>query len=237
MTKQAVAPEILEQEPLLELDLSVTGMTCSSCVARVEKRLTRLPGVTATVNLATETAHVAVHEETSDEDIIAAVSKAGYSATITRRIDHANPEGTGTYTDAGDFDTSNPEADASLGLRTRLIVSAILSAPVLVLSMVPPLQFAGWQWIIAALALPCVTWRAWPLHRPAAGAARYGSSPMAALVSLGGSGAARWAGWALVWGGAGGSGTTRPMSLCPRLCTSAHTAPAEVYLEVAAVVT
>ncbi|HLS04069.1 MAG TPA: heavy metal translocating P-type ATPase [Actinomycetales bacterium] len=237
MTKQAVAPEILEQEPLLELDLSVTGMTCSSCVARVEKRLTRLPGVTATVNLATETAHVAVHEETSDEDIIAAVSKAGYSATITRRIDHANPEGTGTYTDAGDFDTSNPEADASLGLRTRLIVSAILSTPVLVLSMVPPLQFAGWQWIIAALSLPVVTWGAWPFHRAAARAARYGSSTMDTLVSLGVSAASLWSVWALLWGGAGEIGMKMSMSLFPRLSISTHTGPAEVYFEVAAVVT
>src|SRR5690625_4642035 len=237
MTKQAVAPETLEQEPLLELDLSVTGMTCSSCVARVEKRLTRLPGVTATVNLATETAHVAVHEETSDEDVIAAVSKAGYSATITRRIDHANPEGTGTYTDAGDFDTSNPEADASLGLRTRLIVSAILSTPVLVLSMVPPLQFAGWQWIIAALSLPLVTGGAWPFHRAAARAARYGSSAMDTLVSLGVNAASLWSVWALLWGGAGEIGMKMSMSLFPRLSISAHTGPAEVYFEVAAVVT
>src|SRR5690625_135326 len=104
MTKQAVDPEtfITTEDPVLELDLSVTNMTCSSCVARVEKRLARVPGVTATVNLATETAHVTVHapsesesQTANDEDIIAAVSKAGYNASITRRVDHADPEESG----------------------------------------------------------------------------------------------------------------------------------------------
>src|SRR5699024_7838054 len=147
-TGAAVATNIADG-PVVELDLSVSGMTCSSCVARVEKRLARLPGVTASVNLATESAHITVEaptgEETdaagettqataTDEDIVAAVAKAGYSATITRRKDSTDPEGSGSYSTATEHDTSHPEGDATLGLRKRLIISAILTAPVLVLS-------------------------------------------------------------------------------------------------------
>lgn len=246
MTEQVVDPETLTptQEPLLELDLSVTGMTCSSCVARVEKRLARIPGVTATVNLATESAHVTVREPTedpgqaaSDGDIVAAVSKAGYTAAITRRVDHGDPEGAGSYTTAAEYDTSNPEADNNLALRQRLIISAILTAPVLILSMIPPLQFPGWQWVITAFSLPVVTWGAWPFHRAAARAARYGSSTMDTLVSLGVTAASLWSIWALLWGGAGEIGMKMSMSLFPRLSISTEMGAPEVYFEVAAVVT
>jgi len=246
MTKQAVDPEtfITTEDPVLELDLSVTGMTCSSCVARVEKRLARVPGVTATVNLATETAHVTVHapsesesQTANDEDIIAAVSKAGYNASITRRVDHADPEESGSYTMAAEYDTSDPEANANLALRQRLIISAILTLPVLVLSMIPPLQFPGWQWVITAFSLPVVTWGAWPFHRAAARAARYGSSTMDTLVSLGVTAASLWSVWALLWGGAGEIGMKMSMSLFPRLSISTEMGTPEVYFEVAAVVT
>src|SRR5690625_852868 len=250
-TGAAVATNIADG-PVLELDLSVSGMTCSSCVARVEKRLARLPGVTASVNLATESAHITVQaptgEETdaagesaqtaaTDEDIVAAVAKAGYTATITRRKDSTDPEGSGSYSTATEHDTSHPEGDATLGLRKRLIISAILTAPVLVLSMIPPLQFPGWQWVITAFSLPVVTWGAWPFHRAAARAARYGSSTMDTLVSLGVTAATLWSVWALLWGGAGEIGMKMSMTLFPRLGISADMGTPEVYFEVAAVVT
>src|SRR5690625_4011086 len=182
MTKQAVDPATFTPaaDPVVELDLAVSGMTWSACVARVEKLLTRLPGVTATVNLSTESAHVTVHapttgddEVTDDETIVAAVAKTGYTASITRRQDFTDPTNAGSYTTAAEYDTSNPEGDATTALRKRLIISAILTTPVALLSMVPPLQFPGWQWVITVLTLPVVTWGAWPFHRAAARAARY----------------------------------------------------------------
>lgn len=246
MTKQAVDPATFTPaaDPVVELDLAVSGMTCSSCVARVEKRLTRLPGVTATVNLATESAHVTVHapttgdgEVTDDEAIVAAVAKAGYSASITRRQDFTDPTNAGSYTTAAEYDTSNPEGDAATALRKRLIISVILTAPVALLSMVPLLQFPGWQWVIAVLTLPVVTWGAWPFHRAAARAARYGSSTMDTLVSLGVTAATLWSLWALLWGGAGEIGMRMSMTLFPRMGISADMGMPEVYFEVAAVVT
>src|SRR5699024_10848030 len=178
-----------------------------SCVARVEKRLARLPGVTASVNLATESAHITVEaptgEETdaagettqataTDEDIVAAVAKAGYSATITRRKDSTDPEGSGSSSTATEHDTSHPEGDATLGLRKRCINSAVLPRPVLVLSMIPPLQFPGRQWLSTALSLPVVTWGARPFPRPAAPAGRYGPSTLDTLVALGVTAATLW---------------------------------------------
>src|SRR5690625_344879 len=246
MTKQAVDPATFTPaaDPVVELDLAVSGMTCSSCVARVEKRLTRLPGVTATVNLATESAHVTVHapttgddEVTDDETIVAAVAKAGYTASITRRQDFTDPTNAGSYTTAAEYDTSNPEGDATTALRKRLIISAILPISVALLSMVPPLQFPGWQWVITVLTLPVVTWGAWPFHRAAARAARYGSSTMDTLVSLGVTAATLWSLWALLWGGAGEIGMRMSMTLFPRMGISADMGMPEVYFEVAAVVT
>src|SRR5690625_7365899 len=103
--------------------------------------------------------------------------------------------------------------------------------------MVPPLQFPGWQWVIAALSLPVVTWGAWPFHRAAARAARYGSSTMDTLVSLGVTAATLWSLWALLWGGAGGIGRKMSMTLFRRMGISAGIGMPEVYLDVAAVVT
>lgn len=234
-------PETLG-DPLIELDLAVTGMTCSSCVARVEKKLKKLPGVTATVNLATESAHVEVRpaenevETAESDDIVGAVKKAGYSATIIRRQNAGEDVAPGSHAPA-QYDTSAPSDDRTSDLKHRLIVSAILAAPVVVLSMVPATQFAGWQWVVAALSLPVVTWGAWPFHKAAARAARYGSSTMDTLVSLGVTAASLWSIWALLWGGAGEIGMKMSMSLFPRLAITSETGPAEIYFEVAAVVT
>src|SRR5699024_5703946 len=229
-------------DPLIELDLAVTGMTCSSCVARVEKKLKKLPGVTATVNLATESAHVEVRpaenevETAESDDIVGAVKKAGYSATIIRRQNAGEDVAPGSHAPA-QYDTSAPSDDRTSDLKHRLIVSAIRAAPVVVLSMIPATQFAGWQWVVAALSLPVVTWGAWPFHKAAARAARYGSSTMDTLVSLGVTAATLWSVWALLWGGAGEIGMKMSMTLFPRLGISADMGTPEVYFEVAAVVT
>src|SRR5665648_1185716 len=166
------------------IDLAVGGMTCASCVARVEKKINKVPGATATVNLAIEQAHVELTDEVDAAALIKAVESAGYTATVmrnslaTRGADaHAGHDTTemalsghsmGDGEMDADEDTSAPVPDRGADLRRRLIGAAILSVPVLLLSMIPALQFPGWQWVVTAAALPVVTWSAWPFHRAAA---------------------------------------------------------------------
>ncbi|WP_418278040.1 heavy metal translocating P-type ATPase [Isoptericola jiangsuensis] len=220
-------------------------MTCASCVARVEKRLARLPGVEASVNLPLESAHVVLRQDHDDDALLAAVSAAGYSATVTgtRTLgpgptsggamhdepDGAEPDGA-DHTGSGHVHTEYRGDD----LRRRLRVSAVLTVPVLALSMVPAWQFDGWQWVVAAFALPVVTWGAWPFHRAAAKAARHGASTMDTLVSIGVVAATLWSLWALLLGGAGEIGMRMDVSLLP---SREHGATPELYFEVAAVVT
>ncbi len=258
--------------PLVEVDLAVQGMTCASCVARVEKRLNRVPGAHATVNLALETAHVelltqADGEPASATALVEAVRAAGYDARVTRVRDLAGaahgtavpaaaPAGTGTATadtrtvqavlsgsapPAGsapdvEADTSAPTDTRGPDLLRRLRVAAVLSVPVVALSMVPALQFPGWQWVVAVLALPVATWAAWPFHRAAWRAARHGSSTMDTLVSLGIVAATGWSLWALLFGGAGETGMTMRPALWPAASDGGMAVP-ELYFEVAAVVT
>ncbi len=154
-----------------ELELDITGMTCASCSARIEKKLTRLDGVTAEVNLPLETAHVVVDSELSDDDITAAVEKAGYGATVrSPGAGSAGPE-------IVDYDPRH--------LRPRFAGALILAVPIVAISMVMSWHFTGWQWIVAILALPVVTWGAWPFHSAAYKAARGGSTTMDTLVSVG----------------------------------------------------
>ncbi|MFT4124344.1 MAG: heavy metal translocating P-type ATPase [Microbacteriaceae bacterium] len=150
----------------VEVELDIAGMTCASCVSRIERRLNGLPGVAATVNLATERARVR-SEGVPAEELIAAVQAAGYDASVV--TPDAAPAGEGAH--------------AALG--RRLAVSAVLSAPVAVLSMVPALQFPSWQWLALALTTPVALWGAWPFHRAAAVNARHGAVTMDTLVSLG----------------------------------------------------
>ncbi|WP_407650303.1 heavy metal translocating P-type ATPase [Cellulomonas edaphi] len=245
-------------------------MTCASCVARVEKRLGRLPGVSATVNLPLEQAHVEVrvpeHEQAGPagtDELVAAVRAAGYDATVLRTsapagqdrrpAPHASHEPGGMagmdprehalsgHTMAPghdmdpDEDTSAPTDARGAELRTRLRYAAVATVPVVLVSMIPALQFTGWQWVVAALALPVVTWGAWPFHRAAFRAARHGASTMDTLVSIGIVAATGWSLWALLLGGAGELGMTMTPTLWPR---AAHegTTP-ELYFEVASVVT
>ncbi|MDO4242722.1 MAG: heavy metal translocating P-type ATPase [Actinomyces sp.] len=239
------------------VELWVEGMTCASCVARVEKRLGRLEGVSATVNLATETARVSAPAQVSDDELVAAVVRAGYAAGLRGAeapetpttpsgpaVDASRPAPPSTGSPArpaGAGDRPAPEAQA-LGqgqadrarlLRGRLIVAVVLSVPVMAISMVPALQVDGWQWIVAALALPVVTWGAWPFHTAAWRAARHATFTMDTLVSLGVLAATVWSLWALTLGGAGQIGMRMAMELLPR-SQSHHP---HLYFETAAWVT
>ncbi len=226
------------------VDLAIEGMTCASCVARVEKKLNRLPGVEATVNLPLESAHVVLDAPVATDDLLAAVRSAGYDAHVVPAphahhdpVEHALSGHTmapGHDMDP-DEDTSAPTDARGTELRSRLRLATVLSVPVVLISMIPALQLTGWQWLVAALALPVVTWAAWPFHRAAFRAARHGSSTMDTLVSIGIIAATGWSLWALLLGGAGELGMTMTPSLWPR-AQSQMDVP-ELYFEVAAVVT
>src|SRR4051812_47594372 len=138
-----------------DVDLDIAGMTCASCAHRVERRLNRLEGVTASVSYATERAHVSCPTGVSTDDLIGAVRGAGYDASLPA----AEPE------------TSSPRP-------TRVVAAAVLSVPVVVASMVPAVRFQGWDWIAALLAGLVVWWAGWPFHRAAAVNARHGASTM-----------------------------------------------------------
>jgi Cu+-exporting ATPase len=250
-------PGPLEQAaaPVAVLDLAVGGMTCASCVARVEKKIGKIPGADAVVNLATETARVELTDDVDTAAVVKAVESAGYTATVLKdsrtaertpaqRDDvahdvhdhalsgHAMPEGREMTPEE---DTSAPTEDRGTYLRKRLVVAAVLTVPITLLSMVPPLQFPGWQWVVTALALPVVTWASWPFHRAAARAARYGSSTMDTLVSSGIIAASAWSLWAVTLGGAGEIGMRMEPTLIPRMAIGEMHMP-ELYFEVAAVV-
>ena len=283
--------------PMGTVDLAVGGMTCASCVARVEKKLGKLDGVTASVNLATESAHIVLTREVSDDELIATVARAGYTAAVTGRTtarpDARQPTGPGATEPAaapgdapaaaaasGDSpaapvaaptagatvpapaaaapaagpgapaapagtpagpgapdvesaaagpaiavepDTAAPaprigasHLERAADLRQRLILALLMSVPVMAISMVPALQFVGWQWIIAELTAPVVTWAAWPFHRAAFRALRHGAFTMDTLVSLGVIAATGWSLWAMIWGGAGQLGMRMSMEFLPR---------------------
>lgn len=165
------------------IELDIEGMTCASCVNRVERKLGKLEGVEASVNLPLESAHVTVPASVTDQQIVDTVNATGYKATIrhapaphtehTARMDHAEHE---------DHMAHGPAAST---LRPRLMVAAVLTIPVFAISMIPALQFAHWGWVAGALALPVVSWAAWPFHRAAAINARHMASTMDTLVSIG----------------------------------------------------
>ena len=227
--------------PIGTVDLAVGGMTCASCVARVEKKLGKLDGVTASVNLATESAHLVLTRDVTDDELIATVARAGYTAAVTGRTTAqsagprpAGPDGDGAPPDpttAAKPAAAEPAAEPAAApaqrigashleraadLRQRLILALLMSVPVMAISMVPALQFVGWQWIIAELTAPVVTWAAWPFHRAAFRALRHGAFTMDTLVSLGVIAATGWSLWAMIWGGAGHLGMRMSMEFLPR---------------------
>jgi Cu+-exporting ATPase len=210
-----------DREPALaEVELLIGGMTCASCAARVEKKLNRMDGVTATVNYATEKARVAYPAGIEVADLIATVVKTGYTAE-----EPAPPR-----QEDSDAEADDPELSA---LHRRLTVSAALALPVILLAMVPALQFDNWQWLSLTLAAPVVVWGGLPFHRAAWTNARHGAATMDTLVSLGTLAAFGWSLWALFLGDAGMPGMRHPFELT----VSRGDGASSIYLEVASGVT
>ncbi|AYL34679.1 heavy metal translocating P-type ATPase [Streptomyces sp. PDY-4] len=203
-----------------EVELAIGGMTCASCAARIEKKLNRMEGVTATVNYATEKARVSYGGEVTVPDLIATVEATGYTARQPAPPDEPADGGT-------------PEPDELLPLRQRLITAVVLAVPVIAMAMVPALQFEYWQWLSLTLAAPVVTYAAWPFHRAAFTNARHGAATMDTLISVGTSAAFLWSLWALFLGTAGTPGMTHPFELTIARGDGAG----NIYLEAAAGVT
>ncbi|MYS16724.1 heavy metal translocating P-type ATPase [Streptomyces sp. SID4982] len=206
------------------VELLIGGMTCASCAARVEKKLNRVDGVSATVNYATEKAKVSFGDGVRVADLIAVVEKTGYTA---EEPPPPEPEPA-----AGADESEGPaERDPELSaLRQRLLVSALLAAPVILMAMVPALQFDNWQWLSLTLAAPVVVWGGWPFHRAAWTNLRHGAATMDTLVSVGTLAAFGWSLWALFFGHAGMTGMRHAF----RFTVSRTEGTSVIYLEVAA---
>ncbi len=205
-----------------QVELAISGMTCASCANRIEKKLNKLDGVTATVNYATEKARVSFPDSISTHDLVETVEKAGYQAAVP--ASPPDEEGGGDI-----VDTDGP----TRSLRQRLLGSAVLSVPVIVLAMIPALQFTYWQWLSLTLAAPVVVWGAWPFHKAAWTNLRHGASTMDTLISIGTLAALGWSVYALFWGTAGLAGMTHAFEFT----VSRTDGSANIYLEAAAGVT
>ncbi|WP_432677428.1 heavy metal translocating P-type ATPase [Rhodococcus pyridinivorans] len=204
------------------IELAITGMTCASCANRIERKLNKLDGVTATVNYATEKAKVSYPDDVTPEDLVTVVEQAGYGAALPP----PSAQATGRTGDVPEFDPVAP-------LRHRLVVSAILTVPVIAMAMIPALQFTNWQWLSLTLAAPVVVWGAWPFHRAAWINLRHGTSTMDTLVSLGTLAALGWSVYALFWGTAGEPGMVHPFEFT----IARGDGSGNIYLEAAAGVT
>ncbi|HEX3205414.1 MAG TPA: cation transporter, partial [Propionibacteriaceae bacterium] len=199
---------------LQTIELEVQGMTCASCATRIEKKLNRLEGVNATVNYATEKATVHAGKETTAQTLIETIEKTGYHATLPTETPR------------------DPELELRQ-LRRRLVICAVLSLPVIVISMVPAWQFPWWQWVSFALACVVVIWGAWPFHRATLLNLQHGNATMDTLISIGTLAAFGWSAYALLFGAAGEIGFTHPFEF--RLIRHAPTA--NLYLEAAVGIT
>jgi len=220
--------------------LDIEGMTCASCVARVEKRLARVDGVTASVNLATESARVTYPAGLDPARLVDAVREAGYEGRLRTRPDrvehnehgHQGHEHQGHEHQGGHVHDIEDRPGA-VTLKMRLLVSLALAVPVVALGMVPAWQFPGWQWASLVLTAPIVIWGGWPFHRATFANARHGAMTMDTLITLGTAAAFLWSIWALVFGAAGRIGMTHEVTLFG----VPHDATSLVYFEVAAAVT
>jgi len=231
-----------------EVDLAITGMTCASCSARVERKLGKLDVVEASVNLATERAHVRYAAPLALEDILATVRATGYGASViaapvdnqpVRELGTENP--TAAHTPGAPAAPEAPAATEASAPRTpsrqdllkrRALVSLVLAVPVVILAMVPGIHIAGNPWVQLALTTPIVAWAAWPFHRAAAVNARHGASTMDTLVSLGVLAAYMWSTVAVLTGTAAAG-----MASMADMATTADTGGVHLYFETAAVVT
>lgn len=199
------------------IDLDITGMTCASCANRIEKKLNKQEGVTATVNYATEKAHIETGEgAAADADsYIAIVEKLGYGGSVPK------PE-----KPAGD----DPAAKELRGLKRRLVVAVVLATPVILLAMIPPLQFDYWQWISFALATPVILWAGWPFHKATWVNLKHGAATMDTLITVGTSAAYLWSLYALFFGHVGEPGMRHGWSIL----NHAGDPMGDIYFEVAA---
>uniref|UniRef100_A0AAU2JML5 Cation-transporting P-type ATPase B n=1 Tax=Streptomyces sp. NBC_00049 TaxID=2903617 RepID=A0AAU2JML5_9ACTN len=215
--------------PITAVELSIGGMTCASCAARIEKKLNRMDGVEATVNFATEKAKVSYGGDVQVADLIATVVKTGYTA---EEPPPPQPEPDPSAPESAPRSAQAPaERDPELAaLRQRLLVSAALALPVVLLSMIPALQFDNWQWLSLTLAAPVVVWGALPFHKAAWTNARHGAATMDTLVSVGTLAAFTWSLWALFFGHAGMPGMRHGFDLT----VSRTDGSSALYLEVAA---
>jgi Cu+-exporting ATPase len=206
-----------------QIELSIGGMTCASCASRIEKKLNRMDGVTATVNYATEKASVAFTDGVDPAELITTVENTGYTAALPLRA-----------AVAGDDPAQQAEpVDELRGLRTRLWVSLVLTVPVVALAMVPAWQFTSWQWLSLTLAAPVVVYGGLPFHQAAWTNLRHGAATMDTLISMGTLAAFGWSLWALFFGTAGTPGMTHPFSLD----IGGTDGAGNIYLEAAAGVT
>ncbi|KRE42680.1 heavy metal translocating P-type ATPase [Knoellia sp. Soil729] len=201
------------------IDLDITGMTCASCANRIERKLNKLEGVTATVNYSTEKARVDFPETVSPEQLLETVSQAGYAASLPPAPDAPVEDG--------------PVLDPTRALRDRLLISTVLTVPVIAMAMASALQFTYWQWLSLALAAPVVVWGAWPFHRAAWVNLRHGATTMDTLISVGTLAAFGWSLHALFFGTAGTPGMTHPFEFTIERTDGAG----NIYLEAAAGVT
>lgn len=227
------------------VELAISGMTCTSCSSRVERKLNKLPGVHASVNFATESANVQVEGgAASNEELIELIQKTGYGATLisdSALSENGAPgaQDTAAGSAAG---SAAPGADAPENANTggeekdvltrRLIISAVLALPVMLICMIPALQFDYWQWVALVLATPVYLWGGWPFHRAAVINLRHGAFTMDTLVSLGTTAAYVWSLWALFFGDAGHIGMHMHMSFSTHAADSAS----HIYLETSAMV-
>jgi P-type Cu+ transporter len=225
------ADAIAAAAPERKLELPITGMTCASCAARIERKLNRIDGVQASVNFATERAQVRFDPDRATEDMLVdAVEQAGYTATLP-------PPPASAPGSAAGLSAPAPAAaegdDPTIPLRRRLLGSIALGVPVLVLAMVPRLQFDAWQWLSLQLATPVVWWGGWPFHRAAWANLRHGAASMDTLISVGTLAAWVWSVVALFFLDAGDPAMRMPFEFELERFTGAG----ELYLEVAVAVT
>ena len=211
-----------EQTGTVDVELAVSGMTCASCAARIERTLNKLDGVSASVNYATEKAHVSARAGVDPNLLIETIEQAGYRAALPAIPIGADP----------DDDPSDDDGEL-VALRHRLIGAVVLSVPVIALAMVPTLQFTYWQWASLTLAAPVIVWAAWPFHRAALLNLRHGAATMDTLISVGTTAALLWSLYALFFGTAGQPGMTHGFTLT----VGASDGAGNIYLEVAAGVT
>ena len=207
---------------LAGVELQIGGMTCASCANRIEKKLNKLDGITASVNYATEKASVTAPAGYDPQLLIAEVEKTGYTAELPTPKGAAAP---------GDGNEGESREDAELrALRQRLIGSAVLAVPVIAMAMIPALQFDYWGFASLALAAPVVIWAGWPFHKAAWMNLKHGAATMDTLISVGTSAAMIWSIIALFFGTAGDRGVVHPFELT----ISRSDGLGHIYLEVAA---